>query len=272
MGLTVWRRTYRAVGEKLSTVGLGTWAIRSYDKAEEVMVRAIEDYGINIIDTAEMYGYGAAERLVGRVIARVGKESVFVTTKLLPERFRDPEEAIKAARSSLDRMGIRECDLILIHWPDSVASIEKQIRSLEAIADRGLARFIGVSNFYANLLEEAITSSRKYDIVANQIHYSILNRTPEVDGTLELAASRGIMVQAYRVIERGNVKEHTSIRRVSSELGISPVELAVAYVLSSTPTTVALVKSESIAHLEEIVRGSRIVLGPRELGYIRSNI
>lgn len=272
MGLTVQRRTYHAVGEKLSIVGLGTWAIRSYDRAEEVMVRAIEDYGINLIDTAEMYGYGAAERLVGRVIARVGRENVFVTTKLLPERFRDPEEAVRAARNSLNRMGLRECDLILIHWPDPVISVEKQIRSLETIADRGLTRFIGVSNFHADLLEAAIASSRKYDLVADQIHYSILNRTPEVDGTLELASSRGMMVQAYRVIERGSVKESARIRRVSSELGVSPVELAVAYVLSSAPSVVALVKSESIAHLEEVIRGSRIMLGPRELEYIRSSI
>jgi len=252
------RRFYRMVGESLSVVGLGTWAIRDYEKAFNVIVKGVKDYGVNVIDTAEMYGYGASERLVGRVIAEAGRDSVFVVTKLLPERFQSRETAVKAARRSMERLGVREADLVLIHWPSATTSIEEQVRNLEAIADAGLARFVGVSNFDAAELREALEAARRYEIVADQIHYSPIARQAEAE-LIPLAESVGVMVQAYRVIERGTIGSYAS-EEAARRLGLTPVQAAIAYVVARTPVSLALVKTESVGHLEEIVEASRIAL------------
>jgi diketogulonate reductase-like aldo/keto reductase len=272
VAVEVARRFYPSVGERLSVIGLGTWAIRDYDRAFRVAARAIEEFGVNVIDTAEMYGYGAAERFVGRLLREVGRESVFVTTKLLPQRFRDPDSALQAARASLRRLNVDEADLVLIHWPDDVAPVERQIRSLEAIAEAGLARYIGVSNFEGEALQRALESTRRYEIVADQIHYSILRRQPEWDGTLAISRERGLMIQAYRVIERGSIAAYPRVNEVARALGLKPIEVAIAYVINSLPTSIALVKTENEDHLSEIVRASAVRLSEEELERVRSSI
>ncbi len=262
-------RYYRSVGESLSVLGLGTWAIRDYRAAEEVLVKAVVEYGVNSIDTAEIYGGGLAEQLVGRVASRVGRDEVFITTKLPPERFRTRDSAVKAARASLSRMKLREVDLLLIHWPDPVAPVETLIRNLEAVADEGLARYVGVSNFSKALLEEAMAATRKYEIVANQIHYSIMERWPERESLISLASERGLMIQAYRVIERGSVALDGGLARVARELGLGPVQLAVAYVINGCSTCMALVKTETPEHLEELVSAATVRLSEGVLSKLR---
>jgi len=92
-------------GEKILAIGIGTWAIRDYSKAKEALIHAIE-LGLNMIDTAEMYDKGKAEELIGEVIRIVGRENVFITTKLLPEHFSNVDNALKAAQASLRRLGV----------------------------------------------------------------------------------------------------------------------------------------------------------------------
>ena len=159
-------------GETVPAIGVGTYGIRDYRKAEEALVRAVE-LGLNMIDTAEMYGSGRAEVLVGRVARSVGRDRVFITTKHLPHHFSDEARALSAAKSSLRRLGVMYADLVLIHWPNAVIPIHRQVRALEAIAREGLARYVGVSNFEEGELEEALMSTARYDIVVNQVKYSV---------------------------------------------------------------------------------------------------
>ncbi|MDW8010758.1 MAG: aldo/keto reductase, partial [Sulfolobales archaeon] len=154
-------------GEFVSAIGIGTWGIRNEEKAVEALVRAVE-LDLNLVDTAEMYGSGRAEELVGRVVREVGRESIFITTKLYPHRFRDPERAVRAAEASLRRLGVGHVDLVLIHWPDDLAPIRTQVRSLEAIAERGFTRYVGLSNFSLRQMKEAVESAAKFEIVVNQ--------------------------------------------------------------------------------------------------------
>ena len=104
-------------GDTVSAIGLGTWAIRNPRQALEVLVEAVETGLVDNVDTAEMYGDGAAEELVGKLLRRVGRDRVFVTTKVLPWRLRSPEELERALRASLRRLGVSTVDLVLIHWP-----------------------------------------------------------------------------------------------------------------------------------------------------------
>ncbi len=235
--------------ETTSAIGLGTWAIRSYLNAEKAFLKAIED-GIDLIDTAEMYDTGNAEVFVGKVIKLVGRDNVFVVTKLLPSRFRSEETVEKAARSSLERLGIKYADLILIHWPDYSTPIKTQVRNLERLIEKGFTRYIGVSNFSKEELEEALWALKKYDIVADQVKYSVINKDVEKD-LLPFALNVGVTIQAYTPIERGQVKHVAKIQELSKKYDRPPVAIALNYLISR-PMVVAIVKTENLEHLKEI--------------------
>ena len=237
-------------GEKVSAIGLGTWAIRDYRRALQAYLEAFR-LGVDNIDTAEMYDSGGAERFVGELVRIVGRTNVFITTKLLPQRFRSRESAIKAAKLSLERLGVREVDLILIHWPDDLATIEEQARNLEALAEEGLTRYIGVSNFTVEELRRAREALRKHDIVVNQVKYSVLDKSVEQD-MLPYALKEEITIQAYTPLERGAVVNSMKIREIAQKYGKTPVQVALNYLISR-PRVIAIPKAENVEHVREIV-------------------
>jgi len=263
------RKEIGKTGEKVSAIGLGTWAIRDYSRAEEVLVYAVE-HGLDLIDTAEMYGYGRAEELVGRVIRRVGKDKVFVTTKMLPEHLTSRDTVLKAARASLRRLGVDSVDLFLIHWPNYSMSISEQVRNFEAVYLEGLARYIGVSNFDRNELEEAIHAARKAEIVVDQVHYSILNRNVEVR-LLPFVIDVGITIQAYTPLEKGAVAHNKYVREVATKIGKTPIQVALNYLISR-PRVVAIPKTENMNHLMEIIGALGWRLSSEDLEYLEKNL
>ncbi len=236
--------------EYVSAIGLGTWAIRDYKRAEEVFVYALE-HGIDNVDTAEMYGNGAAEEFIGRVIERVGREKVFITTKMLPEHLTSKDNVLKAAQASLKRLRVKEVDLFLIHWPNPYLPIDLQVRNFEVIYSKGLARYIGVSNFNVRELEKAINATRSAEIVVNQVHYSILHRDIEKD-LLPFAIKEGVTIQAYTPLEKGLVIRDAIVRRVSSRIGKTPIQVALNFLISR-PRVIAIPKTEVLNHVKEIL-------------------
>ena len=202
-----------------------------------------------MIDTAEMYGSGRAEVLVGRVARSVGRDRVFITTKLLPHHFSDEARALSAAKSSLKRLGVMYADLVLIHWPNAVIPIHRQVRALEAIAREGLARYVGVSNFEEGELEEALMSTARYDIVVNQVKYSPLDRRVE-RGLLQLCIKEGVTVQAYTPLERCAVKDSPVLKRIGAKYGKTPIQVALNYLISR-PYVAAIPKTERAERVEE---------------------
>ncbi|RLG79204.1 MAG: aldo/keto reductase [Thermoprotei archaeon] len=245
------RKTLGRTGERVSAIGLGTWGIRNYSKAEEVLLHAIE-LGIDLIDTAEMYGSGMAEVLVGRVVKKAGRDRVFITTKMLPHHLAWKDEVIKAGKASLRRMGVEEADLFLIHWPNPSVSISKQVKNFEALIDEGLTRYIGVSNFDVEDLREAVDSTKKADIVVNQVHYSVVHREYVERYLLPLCIREGISIQAYTPLEKGTVVSHEVVRSVARRLGKTPIQVALNYLISR-PKVHAIPKTEDRDHLLEIL-------------------
>jgi len=244
------RKPIGRTGETVSAIGLGTWAIRDYNKALKTYLEAVE-LGIDNIDTAEMYDNGEAERFVGELIRRAGRTRIFVTTKLLPHRFRSRETAVKAAKLSLERLGVKEVDLILIHWPDDLVPVEEQVRNLEAIAEEGLCRYIGVSNFSREEIERGRHVLRKHDIVVDQVKYSVLDRSVEKD-LLSYAIREGITIQAYTPIEKGSVARVDKVREIATKYNKTPIQVALNYLISK-PRVVAIPKAERREHLGEII-------------------
>ncbi|BEP17917.1 aldo/keto reductase [Pyrofollis japonicus] len=258
---------WKVIGsDRVSAIGLGTWAIRSPQRAIETLVEAIESGLVNLIDTAEMYGEGAAERIVGEVVRRVGRDRVFITTKMLPSRLSSEERIEAAARASLERLGVREVDLFLIHWPAPGMPIAEQVRRFEKIVyGKGYARYIGVSNFDARELLEAVHATSMTEIVVDQVHYSVLHRA-EAEEILEtiLRENLNITIQAYTPLERGAVARNKVVREIAEKYGKTPVQVALNFLIAR-PRVVAIPKTEQKQHLREILGALGWRLSPEDI-------
>lgn len=253
--------------DKIFAIGLGTYNIKSYDKALDAFLYAITR-GVNLIDTAEMYDSGRAEEFVGQVVKHVGRSTVFITTKILPSRLVDKDLVLKAAQESLRRLGVSSADLILIHWPNDRMSITEQVRNFEVVYEYGLARYIGVSNFDLAQLREAIEATRKAEIVVDQVHYSVLTRYYVEKELLPYCLEKNITIQAYTPLERGGVVVNPVIVKIAKKYGKTPVQVALNYLISHR-NVIAIPKSERVNHVQEILGSTGWRLKIEDLEYIK---
>ena len=259
---------YKYIGaDKVTAIGLGTYGIKSYDKAFDAFMYALTR-GINLVDTAEMYDAGKAEEFVGRIIREIGREQVFITTKMLPDKLDDKDKVLRAAEASLRRLGVSYVDLFLIHWPNERLSIQRQVQNFEVIAERGLTRYIGVSNFDLPQLRVAIESTRKHQIVANQVHYSVVNRLYVEKELLPYCIQNKVALQAYTPLERGSVASNPVLLRIASRYGKTPIQVALNYLISHK-NVFAIPKSEKLNHVQEILGSLGWRLSIEDLEYIK---
>ncbi len=197
-------------GLRVSRIGLGFWQVGSglwgfSDPGMDTvvaLVRAAYEEGIRFFDTAEIYGGGRSEELLGRALRSLGiVDEVVVASKVAG--FRTTRYAIlKAARGIVSRLG-RAPDLLQYHWPPPLhASICRVVRGLEDAVDKGLAHYIGVSNFPKRLLEKALECTRRHEIVSNQVQYSLAYRKPENE-LKPFMEKHGIALIAWSPLAKG---------------------------------------------------------------------
>jgi len=235
-------------GETISAIGLGTWNIRSRESMINAITHAVE-LGIDNIDTAEMYGDGRAEEIVGDAVRIVGRENIIITTKIMPDKFINIDRLRNAVVSSIRRLKVKYVDILLIHWLEPYLNIRDVVRMLESLLDDGYTRYIGVSNFGLGELSEALRCTAKADIVVNQVKYSVLDKGIE-DGLLEFMIDNGITVQAYTPIERGRVVRDIRLRRLGEKYGKTAVQVALNYLISHQ-RVVAIPKTEVVERVGE---------------------
>src|SRR5207247_2160123 len=197
-------------GPDVSAVGLGMW--QAGGKAwgsdgrdadwQRAMERAVE-LGINLVDTAEAYGDGHSEKVMSKAIKNVGRDHVFIATKVGGWHLRG-DDVKKACAASLKRLGVREVDLYQVHWPDpwSQVPLRETMKALEALHRAGKIRNIGVSNFAVRDLKEARSHLSRVDIVSNQVRYNMLPRAIEAEA-LPYCKREGIGILAWRPIVQG---------------------------------------------------------------------
>lgn len=197
-------------GPKVSAIGLGMWQaggkawgsdIRDAD-CQKAMERAVE-LGINLVDTAEAYGDGHSEQVIARAIRNVGRDNVFVATKVGGWHLH-ARDVKKACSASLKRLGVREIDLYQVHWPDpwSQVTLRETMKALEALHRAGKIRHIGVSNFAVRDLEEARAHLSRADIVSDQVRYNMLQREVETE-VLPYCKREGIGILAWSPMGKG---------------------------------------------------------------------
>jgi aryl-alcohol dehydrogenase-like predicted oxidoreductase len=167
----------------------------------ETSVRA----GINFIDTAEVYGMGQSERLLGRFLHESGRPLI-VTTKFFPFPWRWAKGNLVAAlRASLKRLGLERVDLYLIHWPWPPVAYTTWVKGLADAVGQGLTRLVGVSNFDLRQTRtaHALLAQRGIPLSANQVQYSLIHRRPERSGLLDACRELGVTLVAYSPLGMG---------------------------------------------------------------------
>lgn len=250
--------TKKAGQFELPVLGLGTWRMggegrsrgQVKDQLETAAIKEVLKMGVTHIDTAEMYGAGHAEELIAEAIKGFDRQSLFITSKVLPEHLRYAE-LISACRQSLKRLQIAYLDLYLIHAPNSSIPLSESMKAMDVLYEEGLIRNIGVSNFEIAEIEEA-SSFTKYKIVNNQIHYSLSAREYEENGTLKYCAAKEILVTAYRPLGinmEGGIRLD-GLQALSEKYHKTPIQVALNWVLNK-PNIVALVKTQNFEHMRE---------------------
>ncbi len=227
-------------------IGQGTWNVPLRGSARDEAIGALRD-GVNLgmvhIDTAEMYGDGGAESLVGEAIAGLPREQLFLVSKVLPSNA-SYDGTIKACHASMKRMGVDYLDCYLLHWPGSFP-IADTMRAFEKLVADGDIRALGVSNFSVADLREAQTALKREKIACNQVLYHLGERSIEAH-EIPFSREAGIATVAYTPFGRGDWRGTSGAKeldRIAKTHGVTAHAVILAFL---TPRRIDVRNSESV--------------------------
>jgi diketogulonate reductase-like aldo/keto reductase len=236
-------------GDSIPVLGQGTWHLGAgrHPEAEEIAALQLGiDLGLTLIDTAEMYGDGASEQLVGRAL-QDRRERAFVVTKVLPHHA-TRDGTIAACHSSLARLGTDHIDLYLLHWRGRVP-LEETIAGFTELVRAGAIRHWGVSNLDGADLDELLGLPDGRAVQANQVLYNLGQRGIEHD-LLPFCRRQGIAVMAYSPIDQGRLLGQPVLRAVADRHGATPAQVALAWAIRHDGV-VAIPEAGTVEHLRE---------------------
>ncbi|MEU7841612.1 aldo/keto reductase [Micromonospora sp. NPDC049114] len=217
-------------GQTMPVLGQGTWYLGERPARRRDEIAALHtglDLGLTMIDTAEMYGDGASEELVGEAITG-RRADVFLVDKVLPSNA-SRRGTVQACRRSLQRLGVDHIDLYLLHWRGS-HPLAETIEAFAELVDAGDIGQWGVSNFDLSDMTELFEAAGGQDCATNQILYNLTRRGPEYD-LLPWLREHGIPAMAYSPIEQGRLLGHSQIAEIAARHGATPAQVALAWVL-----------------------------------------
>lgn len=256
------RKANLTSGEAVPALGMGTWRMgeRGGRKAEELAaLRLGLDLGLTLIDTAEMYGDGGSEELVGEAI-RGRRDEVFLVTKFYPHNASRTGVPAACARS-LKRLGTDRIDLYLLHWPGAVP-LDETVAALEKLQAAGHIRHWGVSNFDTDDMED-LASAGGEACAANQVLYNLGRRGIEFD-LMPWSDARGMPVMAYTPLEPGRLAGKPALAKIAADRGVAPLQVALAWVLRR-PQVIAIPKASTAEHVRQNRAAHDLVLTEAEL-------
>jgi diketogulonate reductase-like aldo/keto reductase len=256
-------------GETVPALGLGTWRMGESARSRRAEVDAVRyalEIGYRLIDTAEMYGEGGAEEVVGEALAQgpVRRDDVFVVSKVYPHNA-GRRAAAAACAASLRRLRTDRIDLYLLHWRGSVPLAET-VDAFERLREQGRIRHWGVSNLDVDDLEELWAADDGDRCAANQVWYSAGQRGIEFD-LLPWQRRHGVPVMAYCPIDQGALAHSAPLAAIARARGVSAAQVALAWVLRQ-PDVIAVPKAVQAAHLADNLAAASIELSAAELAQI----
>jgi diketogulonate reductase-like aldo/keto reductase len=250
-------------GRTVPALGQGTWYMgdKRANRAEEIASLQLGlDLGLTLIDTAEMYGEGKAEELVGEALAG-RRDRAFVVSKVYPHNA-SRKGAVAACERSLKRLGTDRLDLYLLHWRGSIPFAET-LEAFTALKQAGKIRHYGVSNLDLSDMEELWEASGGEGVQTNQLLYNLTRRGIEFD-LLPWQRSHRMPVMAYSPVEQARLLRQPALAGFAREHGMTPAQAALAWLLHKDDV-IAIPKAGRRAHVEENAAALGITLTDAQL-------
>ena len=242
-------------GSPMPRFGLGTWRMgesRRTQAGELAALRLALELGYRLFDTAEMYGEGGAESLLGEALAAalrgpLRREALFVVSKVYPHHA-SAKGVVAACERSLKRLRLEQLDLYLLHWRGA-EPLAETVRGFQQLQQRGLIRHWGVSNFDRSDMDELMAVPGGDACASNQVWYSLGRRGVEFD-LLPWQQQRQMPLMAYSPIDQGALAEHAGLAALAARHDLTPGQLALAWALAR-PGVVAIPKSSDPLRLRQ---------------------
>lgn len=261
-----------ANGDQLPALGLGTWRLGEARRARLAEVAAVKtaiEIGYRLIDTAEMYGDGGAEELVGVAIqealqAGISRKELTIVSKVLPSNA-SHAGVLRACERSLKRLQLDVIDLYLLHWRGSVP-LKETVAAFEQLRSEGRIRHWGVSNFDTADMQQLWSLPSGPNCVANQVYYSASERNIEFD-LLPWQREHSMVTMAYSPIDQGALTADSTFATIGRRHSVSAATAALAWVLRQ-PDVIAVPKAVKELHLRENYNAVKLKLTADDLAQI----
>lgn len=292
---------------KVSQIGLGTWQFgtkgwgygHNFDKTNAIkIVHQAIDAGINLIDTAEIYGGGESERIVGEAIKEYEREEIILSTKFFPKTIR-PSGVVRALKKSLLRLNTDFVDIYLIHWPVPWLNLGRTLKNMEILVDEGFIRYCGVSNFRMKKLKSAQSKMTHHRIQVDQVNYSMVKNRVE-QNLLPYTQEEKITIMAYsplaqgwlsgkysvgdspkgirrmnRIFSKRNFKRGEALLERINEIAkvhqVTMAQVALNWLIEN-PSVVAIPGATSISQVEANAGSADFELSKEEINLIRQTL
>ncbi|MBW4536577.1 MAG: aldo/keto reductase [Pleurocapsa minor HA4230-MV1] len=250
-------------GKEIPILGQGTWRMGEKASQKQAEIDALKlglDLGLSVIDTAEMYGDGGAEKIVAEAIA-TRRSEVYLVSKFYPHHA-SYKELIAACDRSLSRLKTDYLDLYLLHWRGSVP-LSETLLGLQHLKQTGKILDYGVSNFDTDDLQEAESLPGGKEIVANQVLYNLLRRGIEWD-LLPWCKQRQLAIMAYSPVEQRAFVNDSKLKDIATQHNATPTQIALSWLLHQD-NVLSIPKATNPAHVKENCAALDIQLTEQEL-------
>lgn len=266
MSLTSLKSVSLPSGEAVPVLGQGTWCMGDDRSRRSEEIRALKlglDLGMTLIDTAEMYGNGASEDLVGEAIVGC-RDDVFLVSKVLPSNA-STADTIAACEQSLRWLRTDRIDLYLLHWR-SGTPLEETLAGFETLVRDGKIRHWGVSNFDLADMDELFGLPGGANVATNQVLFNLSRRGIEFD-LLPWSRERALPIMAYSPIEQGRLLGHPALQSIAERYAATPAQVALAWLLRQEGV-IAIPKAATEAHVRQNRAALDLVLSKQDLAEI----
>lgn len=261
-------------GTKVSKLGIGGWYIGDDIGAKDEEISSIRyaiDNGVNLIDTASMYGNGASERLIGEALQGYKREELFIVSKVLPSHA-SFANTIKSCEQSLKNLKTDYLDMYLLHWR-GVYSFEETFSAFEELKHQGKIKNWGVSNMDTDDMKEILSTPQGQNCMVNQVLYHLGSRGIEFS-LKPFMDKNGILTMAYCPLAQGGrlnkrLLNSNAIKQVAKKHDISIMQVLLCFVLMQT-NTIAIPKSSKLKHTKENINCLNIKLDEEDLALLSS--
>ena len=257
------RTTKLPSGEAVPVLGQGTWGMGEDAARRQDEISALQfglDSGMTLIDTAEMYGDGAAEEVLGEAI-RDRRDDAFLVSKVLPHNA-SRRGTIEACEHSLRRLGTDRIDLYLLHWRGGVP-LAQTLEAFGQLQRAGKIRRWGVSNFDVDDMDELAGLEGGPAVATDQVLYNLTRRGVEYD-LLPWCAERAIPIMAYSPLEQNRLLGKPELQRIAYQYGATPAQVALAWVVRGDGV-IAIPKAATPGHVEQNLHAVELALSAEDL-------